>query len=347
MNHHLRDLLIMAAIATGGMAIVAFFAPRVAAAGWLVGFVFWSQIPVGSLLLMMIHRLTGGRWGEALYPALASAARAVPLLFLLIIPVFVAIPLLDPWSHRTGDVKSDVLSYYLNTPFFISRSLIAIAGWSVLAFLVPRTAGRPGQLVAAVGLVFHCVIISLVSVDWVLSLEPPFISSSFGASMAITQLIAALAWAALRAPQAGDEEVTGDIGGLLLAFVLGITYVDFMAFLVMWYSDLPSRLFWFVQREDFLWSTLAVAAFVFGSAAPILALLLARVRNRIRPLRAVATSVLAGLAFCYAYLIVPPFGARALGAAALAVIAIGLIVTTAAGWPESDAAVAGRAVRGT
>jgi hypothetical protein len=335
MTNYLRDLLIMAAIAGAGMAIVAVFAPKTAAAGWLVGFVLWSQIPVGSLMLLMIHRLTGGRWGDALYPALASAARTAPLLFLLIIPVFIAIPVLDPWSHRAGDVKPDVLSYYLNTPFFISRSLIAIIGWSVLALLLRRTAGRSGQLVAAVGLVFHCIIISVVSVDWVLALEPPFISSSFGASMAITQLIAALAWAALHAPQAGDEEVTGDIGGLLLAFVLGITYVDFMAFLVMWYSDLPSKLFWFVQRESVLWSALAVAAFVFGSAAPILALLLARVRNGIRQLRAVAASVLAGLAFCYAYLIVPPFGARALGAAALAIIAIGLIVAAGASWLTS------------
>jgi hypothetical protein len=313
------------------MVIVAIFAPRIAAAGWLVGFVFWSQIPVGSLMLMMIHRLTGGRWGEALYPTFVRAARLVPLLFLLIVPVFIAIPLLDPWSHREGDVKPDVLSYYLNTPFFIGRSLIAIAGWNVLAFLLPRTTGRPGQLVAALGLAFHCVVISVVSVDWVLSLEPPFISSSFGASMAITQLIAALAWAALRARQAADEQITGDIGALLLAFVLGITYVNFMAFLVMWYSDLPSRLFWFVQRDA--WAPLAAGAFLLGSAVPILALLLERVRNGIRQLRAVAISVLTGLALYYTYLIAPPFGTRALGAAALAIIVIGFIVAVLAGRP--------------
>lgn len=342
-----RNLLAMAGIAAAGMVVLAIFAPRIAAIGWLVGFVFWSQIPVGSLMLVMIHRLTGGQWGDALYPALVPALRFVPLLFVLIIPVFIAIAVLDPWSHRTADIKPDVLSYYLNTPSFIGRSLIAIAGWSVLAFLLPRSTGRPGQFVAAVGLVFHCVLISLVSVDWVLSLEPPFISSSFGASMAITQLIAALAWAALRAPQVADDAVTGDIGGLLLAFVLGITYVDFMAFLVMWYSDLPSRLFWFVERDRFPWSLLVAGAFVFGSVAPILALLLARIRNGVVGLRAVATSVLAGLAFYYAYLIVPPFGPFALAAAALAVVAIGLLVAAVAGRPRGDAALAGSAVHGT
>jgi hypothetical protein len=340
------DLLVGAAIAMAGLAMAAALDPRAAAAGWLTGFVLWSQILVGSLVLMMIHRLTGGRWGDALSPAFAAAARVLPLLFVLVVPVFVAIPLLDPWSRDPGDVKSDVISYYLNTPFFIVRSLIAIAGWGALAFLLPRVQGRRGQLVAALGLVFHGVLISVVSVDWVLSLEPPFISSSFGASMAITQLIAALAWAALRSPRAADRSVTGDIGGLLLAFVLAITYVDFMAFLVMWYGNLPARVSWFVERGRFPWPLLAVGAFILGSAAPILALLLERVRNHVRELRAVAVSALAGLTLYYAYLIAPPFGAGALAAAALATIAIGLIFAAVAGRPSSDAVAPERAFHG-
>jgi hypothetical protein len=342
--NRLRDLF-AGAVATAGIVIAAAFAPRVAAAGWLVGFVLWNQIPVGSLVLMMIHRLTGGRWGEALYPAFALTTRFLPLLFVLIVPVFIAIPLLDPWSHHAGDVKPDVFSYYLNTPFFIGRSLIAIAGWNVLAFLLTRVGGHLGELIAALGLVFHGVLISLVSVDWILSLEPPFISSSFGASMAITQIIAGLAWAVMWAPPA-DHSVTGDLGGLLLAFLLAITYVDFMAFLVMWYSDLPVRMSWFVERDHFPWFLLAAGAFIFGSAAPILALLLARVRNRVRELRAVAISVLAGLALYYAYLIAPLFGVGALAGAAMATVAMGLLFIAVAGRPASAPLIPGRAMRG-
>jgi hypothetical protein len=344
--NRIRDLLIGASCAMAGLVAVATFAPRTAAAGWLVGFVLWSHIPVGSVVLMMIHRLTGGRWGEALHPAFSSAARFVPFLFALIVPVFVAIPLLAPWAHHQGDVKSDVISYYLNIPFFVGRSLIAIAGWTVLAFLVPRIAGRAGQFLAAIGLVFHAVVISAVSVDWILATEPPFISSSFGASVAITQLIAALAWAVLWTRRLPDHAIVGDIGGLLLAFVLAITYVDFMAILVMWYSDLPGRMSWFVERTPFLWSLLAIGAFIFASAAPILVLLLARVRNSFRKLRIVSISILAGLAFYYAYLIAPPFRARALAAAVLAIIAIGLLFAAAVGRPARSTAFSRRAVHG-
>jgi hypothetical protein len=52
------------------------------ARGWLVAFVFWSGIPAGSLVLLLIHRLTGGRWGERLAPALRPAAGAAPLALL-------------------------------------------------------------------------------------------------------------------------------------------------------------------------------------------------------------------------------------------------------------------------
>src|SRR5262249_50363391 len=153
-------------------------------------------------------------------------------------------------------------------------------------------------------------------------------------------------WAILSASGAADHRVTGDLGGLLLAFLLGITYVDFMAFLVMWYSDLPTRMSWFVERDRFPWSLLAAGAFVLASAAPILALMLARIRNSIRALRAVAVSVLAGLVPYYAYLIVPPFGARALAAAALAIVAIGLLFAAVAGGPAGDRVISRRAVHG-
>jgi hypothetical protein len=109
----------------------------------------------------------------------------------------------------------------------------------------------------------------------------------------------------------------------LLTFLLGITYVDFMAVLVIWYGDVPITSVWFVMREP--WSALAIAAFVLVALAPILALVLTRARRSAPGLRLVGACVLVGL-FCYdAYLIVPLFGALALIPALLATLAIGLL----------------------
>jgi len=307
-----------------GLAVFAIFRLQAVAAGWLIGFSFWAQILIGSLTLIMIHRLTSGRWGEIIAPVLEPAAAAVPLLLVLVVPVFIAIPVLYPWPQRPDVIKPDVLSYYLNTPSYIGRTLIALFGWSALALLLPRIAGRAGQLLAACGLVFHALIISSVAVDWYLSLSAPFTSSSFGASVAISALVGALAWAALSAPMLEDEPAIGDVGGLLLATILGITYIDFMAVLVIWYGDIPREEIWFVARDHLPWSALAIVAFLLSSLLPILALLLSRVRNRARPLRVVGGCVLVGLACYDAYLVAPPAPGLSLLAAVLAILGIGL-----------------------
>jgi hypothetical protein len=327
-NHHRiawRDAAFVGAIWVALLLVgAAAFNAKAAAAGWLVGFAFWAQILVGNLSILMIHRLTGGRWGEIIAPVTEPAAAAVPLLILLVIPLWVAVPMLYPWPSHPGFIKPDVLSLYLNTPFFIVRSALALMGWTALAILLPRMVGRPGQLIAALGLVFHAVVISGVSVDWYLSVEAPFTSSSFGASVAVSSLVAALAWAAMLMPVADEDPAIGDVGGLLLATILGITYIDFMAVLVIWYGDLPREEAWFVERDQFPWAVLAVAAFVLVSLLPTLALLLSRIRNARIPLRIVGAVVLIGVAAYNAYLIVPPAGAAALLTSLLAITGIGL-----------------------
>jgi len=321
-----RYLLGGAALCATAELVAALLSPRAAAAGWLIGFALASAVPVGSLVLLMIHRLTGGRWGEAVRPTLAAAAAAIPWLFLLILPLFIAIPLLYPWFGPAGGLERDVLAGYLNAPFFIARSLIALAGWSLLAILLPRHDGRRGQLLAAVGLVFHCTIIGAIGFDWLLSVAPPFASSSFGASLAVTQLIAALAFALLAAPLRTDDPVAGDLGGLLLALVLGLTYIDFMAVLVIWYGDVPETVAWFAARLAPAWRALAIASFVLGSLAPVVLLFSPRIRNNVRRLRLVAAGTLAGLACYHAYLLAPRFGVIALGPALLSVAATGLLL---------------------
>jgi hypothetical protein len=318
-------LFAAAAVAAVLLAALAAVDVKPAAAGWLVGFVFWCGPPIGSLVWMMIHRLTGGRWGDALGPVFTANAAMIPALAIMLIPIIAAMSVLYNWMSGGGKVLPSVAQLYLDGPLFIIRSVIAFAGWTILAFAVPRMPGRRGMLLSAFGLVFYGVLISLVPVDWILSLEHPFVSESFGASVAITHLIAALAWAALLAPR-GTEDVDADLGALLLAMVLAITYVDFMALLVIWYGDLPDKVFWFVERNQSPWLELAIIAFVLGSALPILSLLLARVRRNRFALRVVSTMVLLGLAVYDAYLIVPPFGWVALVAAALALIAIGALL---------------------
>ena len=326
-----HTLVIVSAAAAALLVALAVFEPRIAAAGWLLAFTYIAAFPLGSLAWLMIYRLTGGRWGEAFEPFLLPLAQLTPLLLFLVIPALVAMPVLFPWVGSHHGISPSVRAIYLNIPSYVVRSFVALTGWSVLAFILPGARGRTALLLAGIGLVFHGIAISFVAQDWLLAVEPPFISTSFGASVAFTQLLAALALVALFGPR--DREFP-DLGGLMLVVTLGITYTDFMAVLVMWYGDVPSKVFWFAERIHEPWRALAIAVFFITSAIPIVLLIFARMRANRIALRCIGALSLTGFALYQSWLLAPAFGPAALGTALLALIAMAgiLAAAVAGGW---------------
>jgi hypothetical protein len=327
-----RTPLIAAVVASAALVVVAFFDPRSAAGGWLLGFTYVAAFPLGSLAWLMIHRLTGGRWGEALEPFLLPMAQTIPLLLILVVPILLTLPVLFAWTQgASGHVTQSVHLVYLNIPSYAVRSLAALAGWSILAFIVPGARGRAALLIGGIGLVFYAVAVTFAAQDWLLAAEPPFISTSFGASVAFTQLLAALSLAAVFGRR--DREFP-DLGGLMLVVTLGITYTDFMAVLVMWYGDVPSKIFWFVERIQQPWRALAIAVFIITSVVPIVLLMFARVRANRTALCCIGACSLTGLALYQAWLLAPAFGPATLGTASLALLAMTGILAAAisGGW---------------
>ena len=85
----------------------------------------------------MIHRLTGGRWGERLMPLLVPLARCTLLLAVCCsLPVLIAASCavaLD--TARIGELTPSVAALYLNAPSFVVASLVGLVGWSVLALV--------------------------------------------------------------------------------------------------------------------------------------------------------------------------------------------------------------------
>jgi len=332
-----RICLVVAATAAAALVGVALFEPRLAAAGWLLALTYISAFPIGSLALLMIHRLTGGRWGEALEPLLRPLSRTTPLLLLLVIPVLIASPVLFSWTHNHSDeITRSVRLVYLNVPAYVLRSLIALAGLSVLAFILPAAGTSSAPLIAGAGLVFYGIAVTFLGLDWVLTVEAPFFSTSFGASVAFTQLLATLAFAAVFGPRA---RAFPDLGALMLVVTLGITYTDFMAMLVIWYGDVPSKVFWFVERIREPWLALAVATVIITSLIPIPLLMFARVRVNRTALRYIGACNLIGLAIYQSWLLAPAFGLWTIATALLALLTMSALAAAivASGWIEKAA----------
>lgn len=302
--------------------------PVAVAQGWLLAFLFWSSIPVGSLVLLLIHRLTGGRWGDTLAPVLLPAASLTPLAALAFLPVVLGLAAIYPWATRMAALPPGVGDLYLNAPSFIIRAYVALGGWSLLSILVLR--GRCTSLAAGLGLAFHGLVVSFVAIDWILSVDPHFVSTAFAATIAIQQVLAALAWAAVCAPEKPDAAATADLGSFLIGALLGVVYLGLMSYVVIWYGDLPEKAVWYLRRGAGGWTWTIVAGFAIGAALPFAMLLKRSLRRSRRALRVAGGMILIGIWLHVAWLVAPVFVpgwliAAVFGIAALAGLSFGMI----------------------
>ena len=71
--------------------ILAFFRPEQFFRAYLLGFMCWLGVALGSMAILMIRHLTGGGWGMVIRRILGAAMRTVPLLAVLFIPVILGI----------------------------------------------------------------------------------------------------------------------------------------------------------------------------------------------------------------------------------------------------------------
>jgi len=294
--------------------------PKTALQGWLIAFVFFSGIPLGSFALLLIHRLTGGRWGVAFAPALVAATATTPLLVLFFLPILFSLSTLYPWAADPSALRPAVATLYLNHSAFILRSAVALIGWSVLALSIVR--GRSTIVVAALGLVFHGVAISFIGVDWILSIEPTFASSSFAAAMAVQQMLAALAFVALTTGVHAEPRAREDLSALMTATLLGTVYLDYMSYVVIWYGNLPEKVAWYVIRGQGGWQWLLLANVMVGLVLPFCLLLTRRGRQSPVVLRAAAGLLLLGVFLHVVWLIAPAFDLSAIAASIVAVVAL-------------------------
>jgi hypothetical protein len=313
-------MLIAAAGAGVALAIGLAASPRSVIQGWLIAFVFVSGIPIGGLVLLLIHRLTGGRWGIAFAPVLLPAASLVPLVALVFLPLAFGLSAPYRWAADTSALRPAVAHVYLNQPAFLLRSAVALIGWSVLAVAVVRE--RCTMLMAGLGLAFHAIVISLIAVDWVLSIDSRFSSSAFAAAIAIQQLLSALALAAIAGPQARQPGANADLASLIIATLLGTVYLALISFIVIWYGNLPDKAAWYLLRGRDGWQWLIAAAVVIGALVPLGLLLKQSVRQSRDALRLTGCLILLGVFLHVVWLIAPPFGSGTIVAALIALVAI-------------------------
>lgn len=312
-------MLLIGVAATALLSAGVAFAPRAVAWGWLVGFLVWSSAPIGAIALALIHVTTGGRWGLAAAPTLRLGALCAVLLPLFFAPLLPGLGTLYPWANGAATAP-DVAHDFLNRPVFAAVGFVALLGWAAIGAII--AIGRLGLLGASLALVFHGFAVSLVAVQWMLSIDPKVSDSAFGAEIAVQQILMALAAVAVIQPRRAVDVADGDIGGLMLASALGAAYLGLMTFIVKWYGDQPVDAAWYLARAHGVGGGLLVGALLFGSVAPVVGCAWERVRASPAAMRAIGLSAILGVFLHDLWFAGPAAPALAAPAALLAVAAM-------------------------
>src|SRR6202011_1072270 len=107
--------------------ILAFVRPEQFYRAYLLGFMCWLGVALGSMAILMIRHLTGGGWGMVIRRILGAAMRTVPLLALLFIPVILGMrkvyiraqPLDQIADRHLREHLENITKTYLTTNGFI------------------------------------------------------------------------------------------------------------------------------------------------------------------------------------------------------------------------------------
>ena len=313
-----RGLVGLVGLVALALAIVAaFFNPADFFRAYLFAVLACLGPALGCLLLIFIHRMTGGTWGRTLAPALDAGARMVPWTFLFSVPLLFGLRHLFPWaapdalSEQTRAVLAKHAAYFNHTAFIVRAVCYASLGYVLLRMSRQRRSAWTGP----VGMMLYVVTAYLLGVDWVMSIEPGWYSTAFPVIFMASHALAAFAFCTavtiLRGPEAdpasSDTAVWKDLGNLLLGALMFWAYVAYSQFLIVWSGNLPDQAAWYLHRNAGGWHYLLIGLAILQLLIPVLLLLSNRVKRRTKLFAALACVVLACQTVYLYWLILPTY----------------------------------------
>lgn len=316
-----RTLAIAGAVLCCLALAVALFSPAAALTGWLAAFVFASSLPLGALCLAMMIRIIPGKWRGELGPTVNASILLLPLTLAASLPILAGQYWIYEWAR--GASLEGVKTIYLTPVFFSLRSLVILAGASLLSWRLLIQTDHSIAL-AAVGLIVFVVAHGLLSVDWLMSLDAEFHSSGFGLYILSGQMLTALSMLILLRLAAGGRSQTGLLGALLMTAILLWAYLVFMQYFIIWSGNLTQGVVWFQQRGRGSWGRIEQLITALH-LLPLFLLFFPPIRSSRIWLMTLSIAILAGKSLEYAWLTLPTLtGDVALGAFAYLISLLGL-----------------------
>jgi hypothetical protein len=263
---------------------------------YLVAWVYWTGLALGSLAVLMLQHLSGGAWGVVIRRILEAAARTLPAMAVLGLPVLAGMGHLYHWTDpavAASDAAIRDKALYLNVPFFIFRYVFYFAVWSFMAMRLSAWSAeqdRTGDPVLARklerlsggGMVVFFLTVTFAVVDWTMSVNPHWFSTMWGLLYVVGMGLSALAFAIYMLARLSKERPMDhvvnashfhDLGKLLFAFIMLWAYLSFSQYLIIYSANTIEEIPHYWIRSQNGWQLVGWALVIFHFALPYVLLL--------------------------------------------------------------------------
>lgn len=237
--------------------------------GWL----FFGAGICGTFFLAVNSAAQAG-WGVVLKRVFEAVSMFVPIGAVMILIVLLAAAFdlnhLYHWMHAHGDRIIEGKKAYLNIPFWLSRAVIFLGVYVLFTLAFRRRSLKEdleggttkyfkrNRVLSAGFLVFFGYTSMVASWDWLMSIDPHWFSTMYGwyvfSGMWISGMISVLLTTLWLKKQGYLTEVNEnhlhDMGKWIFAISFLWTYLWFSQFMLIWYSDIPEEVTYFLVRIE-------------------------------------------------------------------------------------------------
>jgi hypothetical protein len=292
--------------------------PERAWQAYLINFLLWSAMAQGAVLFSAVMHMTKARWSGPLSGLSESFAAFFPLSFLLFLVLFLGKTHIFPWLHQDLHGKE----VWLNIPFLFWRDFFGLlilyvlgfgylynalqlkfdpnqprrgvrkyiySGWKQNGRNLNRIKSRMTMWGGFYILAF-ALVLSLIGYDLIMSMDPHWISTLFGAYnfvkafyVGLGALIILACILYLRHGEASGitSSHLHDIGKLFFAFCLLWADFFYVQLIVIYYGNIPEETYYIIARTMLApWNGLAWTVFIVCFVGPFIILLNKKIKTQ-------------------------------------------------------------------
>jgi hypothetical protein len=284
--------------------------------GWLLGFIFWGGICFGGLGILMLQYLTGGAWGVVIRRIAEACTRTLPAVFILFLPILLGVYNLYAWANHPGDHFVEARGIYLEPFWWGVRAVLYFILFGVMVYLLNSWSAKQDKVdsyaesaiylgratrFSGPTMVFFVIIVTLATVDWIMTLEPHWFSTIWGLLFVVGWALSCFCFAVALMAYLHDkppmDRVLGkrhfhDIGKLMLALVMVWAYFNFSQYLIIWSGNLTEETPYFLTRSQGGWGAIGLILILFHFAFPFLILLMQDFKRKAKWLAALAVFIM-------------------------------------------------------